>query len=92
MAPSAYIPPSLRGLVDQAVADLSARLNIDRASIAAISAKAVEWPDRSMGCPQPGMGYLQVPVDGAVIELSVGSTTYRYHSGGSVAPFLCKKA
>ena len=92
MAPPADIPPSLRGLVDQAIADLSTRLGIGSAGIVAMSAKAVEWPDRSMGCPKPGMGYLQVPIDGAVIELGVGSATYRYHSGGSVAPFLCTKA
>jgi len=36
------------------------------------------------------MGYLQTPVDGSLIELSVDGTTYRYHSGGARGPFLCE--
>jgi len=36
------------------------------------------------------MVYPQVPVDGALIELSAGGKVYRYHSGGSRVPFLCE--
>lgn len=92
VAPSAKIEPALAGLVEQAIADLSTRLNVDSASISTVSARAVVWPDKSVGCPQAGMAYTQVAVDGALIELSVAGTTYRYHSGGARAPFLCTKA
>ena len=76
-------------LVDQAIADLAERLNIEAASITAVSTNSVVWPDTSVGCPQPGMVYTQVTVDGALIVLSAGGMTYRYHSGGSRSPFLC---
>lgn len=77
-------------LVDVAIADLVNRLQVDRTRVSVISVQSVTWPDRSLGCPQPGMGYLQTPVDGSLIELSVDGTTYRYHSGGARGPFLCE--
>jgi hypothetical protein len=80
----------MQGLVDSAVADLAVRLSIAPDAIAVVSAEAVTWPDGSVGCPHPDMRYTQVPVDGALIVLAVGSTTYRYHSGGArTEPFLC---
>jgi hypothetical protein len=91
VTPSAGIDPSMQPLVNQAVADLADRLQIDASKIVAVSAQAMSWPDKSLGCPQPGMVYNQVMVDGALIHLSVGGTTYNYHSGGSRAPFLCQK-
>ena len=83
------IEPSMQGLVDQAVADLAKRLDIDASSITTVSAAAVVWPDGSVGCPRPGLLYPQVRVDGALIVLSAGGETYRYHSGGSRSLFLC---
>ena len=91
VASSPEIDPALRTLVDQAVADLATRLKIDASSIVTVSAQAMSWPDGSLGCPQPGMLYTQVMVDGALIELSVDGTSYSYHSGASGAPFLCQK-
>ena len=91
VASSPEIDPALRTLVDQAVADLATRLKIDASSIVTVSAQPMEWPDGSLGCPQPGMLYTQVMVDGALIQLSVDGTSYSYHSGSSGAPFLCQK-
>ena len=69
VTPSPEIDPALRTLVDQAVADLATRLKIDASSIVTVSAQAMEWPDGSLGCPQPGMLYTQVMVDGALIQM-----------------------
>jgi hypothetical protein len=80
---------ALSGLVQTAVADLSGRLGVSAADIAVVSATLVRWPDRSLGCPQPGMVYPQVSVDGARIELTTGGAVYAYHQGGSRGPFLC---
>ena len=79
-----------KSLVEIAIADLVNRLDVDRNSVTVISEESVTWPNRSLGCPQPGMGYLQTPVDGSLIKLSVEGTTYHYHSGGSGSPFLCE--
>ena len=91
VAPAPDIDPAMQTLVDQAMADLATRRAIDAAGIVAVSAKSVTWPDKSLGCPQPGMAYNQVTVDGALIELTAAGTTYRYHSGGGRSPFLCQK-
>ena len=50
--------------------------------------EAVDWPDASLGCPQPDMVYTQVPVDGTLILLSVAGQVYEYHGGGWTDPFL----
>jgi hypothetical protein len=86
------VDAALKPLVDVAVSDLVRRLQVDAASITVVAVRSMEWPDRSLGCPQPGMAYPQTPVDGALIELSVAGTSYRYHSGGSRDPFLCENA
>jgi len=85
------VEPGLRPSVARAVEDLAARTSVDPAAITVVSAKLVVWPDTSLGCPQPGMRYLQVPQDGALIELAVAGRSYRYHMGGNrIQPFLCE--
>jgi hypothetical protein len=78
-------------LVAQAKEDLAARLGIQTSEIELLKYEEVVWPDSSLGCPQPGMEYLQVPMDGALIRLSTGGQVYDYHSGGSRGVFLCEK-
>jgi hypothetical protein len=78
-------------LLRLAIGDLAQRLNIDPADIGVVETRAVVWPDRSLGCPRPGMAYAQVPQDGALIRLQAQSREFAYHSGGGRAPFLCEK-
>jgi hypothetical protein len=76
-------------LIDQARTDLAQRLNIDSGQIALIEFRSVVWSDGSLGCPQPGMGYTQVLVEGYYIKLSVGKRIFQYHGGQGRPPFLC---
>jgi hypothetical protein len=84
-------PAGLEHLVDRAKEDLAQRLNIILEQISLIEAKPVVWPDASLGCPQPGMRYQQVPEDGALIILQANGISYEYHNGGSRGLFLCQK-
>jgi len=77
--------------VQQAKEDLAERLKIDIERIELLAFELVTWSDSSLGCPQPGMAYPQVPVDGAVIRLAAGDQTYEYHTGGTRSPFLCEQ-
>jgi hypothetical protein len=79
-------------LVAQAKDDLAERLSIAVDQIQLVEFRAVVWPDASLGCPQPGVAYKQVPMDGALIRLEVDGQVYEYHSGGSRPPFLCERA
>jgi hypothetical protein len=83
------IDPGLQPWIDEAVADLAGRLGLGADAISVSAAVLVTWPDSSLGCPQPGMEYLQVLTDGAVIELVAGGEIYRYHAGEGSGPFLC---
>lgn len=76
--------------VDQAVADLAGRLDIDEGAVTVVSHEDVTWPDGSTGCPQPGMAYTQALVDGTRIILEVDGETYSYHASGMDDPFLCE--
>lgn len=93
MTPTVSMPASagLESLVVQAVEDLAQRLGIDPDQIELVEAEAVVWPDGGLGCPQPGMAYIQVQRDGALIRLAAGGRIYNYHSGGGQSPFLCEQ-
>ena len=89
-SPAVALDPAMRQLVAQAQADLAGRRGVDAGAVEVVEARAVTWPDPSLGCPQPGMAYKQVPVDGVLIQLKVGATIFSYHGGGGRAPFLCE--
>jgi hypothetical protein len=92
MSPSPTpLEPGLQPIVDAAIADLAQRLSIPPTQINLVDARSVVWPDSSLGCPQPGMLYLQVPEDGALIVLQVVDTLYEYHFGGNRGLFLCER-
>lgn len=76
--------------VMQAIQDLAGRVGVSVDAITVISAEPVVWPDGGLGCPQPGMEYLQVQQDGMKIVLAVDGREYQYHSGETRGPFLCE--
>ena len=86
---TAAVEAGLEGLIEAAISDLASRLSIEREAIVVLEATPVVWPDTSLGCPVPGMRYLQVPKDGALIRLGVEDKAYAYHSGGSRGLILC---
>lgn len=91
VADTGSIDSSVQVLVEIATADLVARLGISASAVSVLTAKPMTWPDKSLGCPKPGMQYVQVQVDGALIELQAGGRTYSYHSGNDGQPTLCEQ-
>jgi hypothetical protein len=85
------VESGLDSLVDSAREDLAQRLSIRVEQIEVVEAKSVVWPDASVGCPQPGMRYRQVPQDGALIRLRAEGRMYAYHNGGTRGLFLCEQ-
>ena len=63
-----------------AVAQLAAELGVPAEVVGIVSAEAVDWPDASLGCPQPGMGYAQVVTPGFRFLLKVGEDEYEVHT------------
>ncbi len=95
MSSSTPIPPpldyGLQSFVRQAQEDLAKRLAVPVDQIELVEVRDVVWPDKGLGCPQPGMAYAQVLVEGLLIRLRAGGQLYAYHSGGSRPPFLCER-
>lgn len=89
---SGEIDPGLKPFVDDAVGQLAETLAISKAQITVQSARLAQWGDSSLGCPEKGMEYLQVVMDGSAIELVVDGKSYWFHSGGSRTPFPCTSA
>ena len=76
-------------VVTLAVADISQQLSVPEESVLVQSVEAVQWPDASLGCPQPGMLYAQVVTPGYLIGLAVEDQTYEYHAGRDGLVVLC---
>jgi hypothetical protein len=89
--PTTPLDPAMANLVAGAQADLAKRRGVALDAIEVVEARSVTWPDPSLGCPQPGMAYRQVPVDGVLIRLRVDGLIFNYHGGGGRLPFLCEQ-
>ena len=84
------VDPGSQPFVRLAQEDLARRLSVPADQIELVEVRDVVWPDKGLGCPQPGMAYTQVQVDGQLIRFRVGGRLYEYHSGGGRPPFLCE--
>jgi hypothetical protein len=80
------VDAAMLGLVKQ---DLAKRLSVTVDQITVVSATSTDWPDSSLGCPQPGMAYSQIVTPGYHIVLSQGQKQYDYHTDLSATIVLC---
>ena len=71
----AEVPAQLR---TQVLAEAAQHAGTAAASATVLSSQAVTWPDGSLGCPQRGVDYPQLPVSGYRVVVSVGGETYDY--------------
>lgn len=71
---------TLQDLIAEARADLAERLSILQSEITIKETQSVTWNDSSLGCPEPGMMYLQVLTPGYKILLEAEGEVYNYHT------------
>lgn len=74
-------PSEMQVKIDAAVADLAAREDVDEVDVTVADYGAVTWSDSSLGCPEPGMSYLQALTDGFLLVLEVDGRRFEYHGG-----------
>ena len=72
--------------------DLALRLDIELDLITLSEAQQVNWRSGALGCPQPGMSYIQVLMPGVLIFLNVGKELHAYHAKRGGKPFYCHRA
>ena len=73
-----------------AISDAASRLKVASDTIQVVSVSATDWSDTSLGCPQPGMFYAQVIVQGYTIVLSAGQARVEYHADKRGRVVTCK--
>ncbi len=82
--PMAY--PDVVRLASEA---LASELNVPREQITVVRFEAHDWPDSSLGCPQPGRTYLQVITPGYRVILAAGGREYEYHTNQTAMVTRC---
>lgn len=62
---------------------VAARLQIDVEFVEVVSSRAFDFPDSSLGCPQPGMAYVQSITPGHRVLVTVNNEEYDVRVSGS---------
>ncbi|CAG0991480.1 hypothetical protein ANAEL_02320 [Anaerolineales bacterium] len=81
--------PAPREIVEKVKADLVKQFKVNADEIRVREARAVDWPDTSLGCPQPDMVYAQVITPGYWVLLEVEGKQYPYHTDRDGQIILC---
>ena len=77
-----------RDVARLAIDALAADLQVAKERILVDTIRAVDWPDSSIGCPQPGHSYLQVITPGHKVTLRANGQDYVVHESHQRA-FIC---
>lgn len=78
----AAAPASLpaQGLAAMASGFLADKLGVPAADLTLVSAQRTEWPDASLGCPQPNAAYAQAITPGYTLTFNHKGAAYDVHS------------
>ena len=85
-------PTGLENLIEKAKDDLAQRLAIPATQVNLVESTEVDWSDSSLGCPQPGMFYLQIITPGYLILLEANAAQYEYHSNREAYVVYCENS
>ena len=78
-----------RELLDSIVADAALARGIEPGAVTVISARRVDWPDGSLGCPVPGEVYTQAIVPGYHVQVSAAGKVMDYRADLAGRFFVC---
>ena len=78
-------------MVRRAVAQLASDTGIPEGQIEVVSFEYTEWPDSSLGCPEPGRAYLTVITPGYRVILRANGTQYEYHTNEKNMVIRCPR-
>jgi Ferritin-like domain len=78
--PSTGGTPSAAGDAAPVVAAIAADLGVPTESVQVITMEPRDWPDSSLGCPQPDMLYAQVITPGYLVVVEVAGERIEYHT------------
>ncbi len=78
--------------VQAALVDAASHLGVAPESLQVESVESVDWPDSSLGCPQPGMLYSQVVTPGYLVVVSGAGKRLEYHADRRGRAVLCRQS
>jgi hypothetical protein len=78
-------PDVVRAALAQAASDLG--VSPDQLTIIAVEAR--DWPDSSLGCPQPGRAYSQIVTPGYRLVVQANGRQYDYHTNRTTMIVRC---
>jgi hypothetical protein len=79
------IPSNAEAPVREARRLLAAQLGTSPDAITMVAIDPRDWPDTSLGCPEPGQTYAQVVTPGYRVVLAHSSRRYVFHTSTSHA-------
>jgi hypothetical protein len=62
------------------IAAIAADLGVPPESVQVVTMEPRDWPDSSLGCPQPDMLYAQVITPGYLVLVEVSGERMEYHT------------
>jgi len=80
-----------RGVALLAIETLASELGVPREQIELDTVRAIDWRDSSIGCPKPGMAYLDVVTPGHKVTLRADGQIYVVHEAKNKA-FVCRQS
>jgi hypothetical protein len=83
--------PALDVILSRVRNDLNQKTGIGMEEIHVVEVEAVDWPDSSLGCGEPGTIYLPVITPGFRILLEAHGQIYSYHTDASNRFILCEQ-
>jgi hypothetical protein len=84
--PQTQVPQAILGSILNEAAKLA---NVPREQLAIVRAEAVVWGDGSFGCPEPGMEYAQILVNGYWVVINAAGQAYDFRVGRDGSFRLC---
>jgi hypothetical protein len=78
--PSVAGTPIATGAAAPVIAAIAADLGVSPESVQLITMESRDWPDSSLGCPQPDMLYAQVVTPGYLVLVEVAGEQIEYHT------------
>jgi hypothetical protein len=91
MTPVAPSGESAEKMVALVKGHLAQKLNIAVDQILLADVKPVVWRDAGLGCPKPGVDYIQMETPGYNISLQADGKTYTYHTDETKRFVQCNK-
>jgi hypothetical protein len=87
-APTIDLPAAV---IEAVKAEIAADAGVAARDVTIISAQAVTFPDGSLGCPSPGVNYIQVQVDGFIVVGTAAGATFDYRGTSPTDIRRCEK-